>query len=90
MENLAGILARHGGRIRGRACLRLHGEDREGMEERTGDDWSRIVRPKDEDLARIVPGLESLVDMAAPPPRTAAARAPDTGALAVTNRKVRD
>lgn len=62
MEDLAGILARHGKRIRGRACLRLHGEDREGMEERTGEDWSRIVRPKDEDLSRIVPELESLVD----------------------------
>jgi len=62
MEDLAGILARHGSRIRGRACLRLHGEDREGMEERTGEDWSRIVRSKDEDLARIVPELETLVE----------------------------
>lgn len=62
VEDLAGILARHGGRIRGRVCLRLLGEDREGMEERTGEDWSRIVRPKDEDLARIVPELETLVD----------------------------
>ena len=62
MDDLAGVLARFGGRVRGRACLRLHGEDREGMEERTGEDWSRVVRPKDEDLARIVPEVLTLVD----------------------------
>lgn len=62
MDDLADTLARFGGRIRGRACLRLHGPDREGMEERTREDWSRIVRSQDEDLARIVPGIETLVD----------------------------
>lgn len=47
------------------ACLRLHGEDREGMEERTGEDWSRIVRPKDGELERLVPAARALADTVA-------------------------
>ena len=37
-----------------RVCIRLHGEDREGMEEHSGESWDRIIRPKDSELRRVV------------------------------------
>ena len=33
--------------------LRLHGPDRQGMEERSGGEWNRIVEARDEELARV-------------------------------------
>ncbi|MFH2114506.1 MAG: DUF72 domain-containing protein [Spirochaetota bacterium] len=42
-------------------CIRLHGEDREGMEERTGSDWSQIIRPKDDELLRISGAVTKLL-----------------------------
>ncbi len=62
MDDLAEVLSRYGSLIQGRACLRLHGEDRERMEERTGEEWNMVVNPKDEELARIIPAVDSLVD----------------------------
>lgn len=62
MDDIGATLEKFGGRIAGRACLRLHGEDREGMEERTGADWSRVVRPKDDELSRLAPAVETLVE----------------------------
>jgi uncharacterized protein YecE (DUF72 family) len=53
MDDVADTLDANIERIGKTLCIRLHGEDREGMEERTGEDWSRIVRPKDEELTRI-------------------------------------
>lgn len=53
MGDLAALLDEHGASIGRTACVRLHGEDREGMEEKTGEDWSRVVRPKDDELRRI-------------------------------------
>jgi len=41
-------------------CIRLHGEDREGMEERSGEDWSQIVRSKDDEIKRIMKSVRSL------------------------------
>jgi uncharacterized protein YecE (DUF72 family) len=53
MDDVCDVAQRATGGLGPRACLRLHGEDREGMEERTGEDWSKIVRPKDDELARV-------------------------------------
>ena len=36
-----------------RAVIRLHGPDREGMDERAGKDWSRIVEPRDGELSAL-------------------------------------
>ncbi len=58
MDDVAAIVDRFGERLGESLCIRLHGEDREGMEERTGEDWSRIVRPKDEEIARIVGSID--------------------------------
>ncbi|MBU0926985.1 MAG: DUF72 domain-containing protein [Spirochaetes bacterium] len=61
MDDVAGILDARGGLLGNAACVRLHGEDREGMEERTGADWSRIVRPKDEELSRIMRSVDAFL-----------------------------
>ena len=33
--------------------IRLHGPDRKVIEEQTGKDWSRVVAPKDLDIASL-------------------------------------
>lgn len=53
MDDVVATLDQYGEKVGDTLCIRLHGEDREGMEERTGEDWSKIVRPKDEELERI-------------------------------------
>ena len=40
--------------IDGQAVIRLHGPDRQGIEKKTGGDWSRIVEAKDKELDKIV------------------------------------
>jgi len=40
--------------------IRLHGPDREGMEERTGKDWSKIIEPRDADLDALAEMLQDL------------------------------
>jgi uncharacterized protein YecE (DUF72 family) len=40
--------------------IRLHGTDREGIEQETGDAWDRIVRPKDKELADIAAMVSDL------------------------------
>ena len=44
MPPVAPIYARFADKLTGTGVIRLHGPDREGMEERTGKDWSKIVR----------------------------------------------
>ena len=40
--------------------IRLHGPDREGIEERTGGDWSKIIEPRDADLDALAGMLKDL------------------------------
>jgi uncharacterized protein YecE (DUF72 family) len=54
MDDVATTLHKYEDLIGDTLCIRLHGEDREGMEERTGEDWSKIIRPKDEEIGRIM------------------------------------
>jgi len=61
MDDVAKTIDTHESRLGGTLCIRLHGEDREGMEERTGSDWSRIVRPKDHELAAIMGSVHRLL-----------------------------
>jgi len=61
MDDVAGILDRHQDIMGNTICIRLHGEDREGMEEQIGSDWSRIIRPKDDELLRISSAAAKLV-----------------------------
>jgi uncharacterized protein YecE (DUF72 family) len=41
--------------------VRLHGPDREGIEERTGKQWDRVVEPRDSELAEVVEMVEELL-----------------------------
>ena len=43
-----------------RAVIRLHGPDREAMDERAGKDWSRIVEPRDGELSALAVVLGDL------------------------------
>ncbi len=46
--------------VRERVVIRLHGPDRKGMEEQTGNDWSQIVAPKDHAIVSLVGMLSDL------------------------------
>ena len=41
------VYGQYADKLTGRAVIRLHGPDREAMDERSGKDWSRIVDPRD-------------------------------------------
>lgn len=58
MNDVSKTLDQFGDKMGDTICVRLHGEDREGMEERTGEDWSKIVRPKDDEIERIAGSLD--------------------------------
>lgn len=60
MNDVAETLNSYGDLLGSRFCVRLHGEDREGMDERSAADWSAIIRPKDAELARIIPLVKQL------------------------------
>jgi uncharacterized protein YecE (DUF72 family) len=42
--------------------LRLHGQDREGIEKETGKEWNRIVHPRDDELAEVARMTAGLLD----------------------------
>lgn len=62
MDDVAKTLNQYGDKIGDTLCIRLHGEGREGMEERTGEDWSKIIRPKDEEIERITREVNELAE----------------------------
>ena len=42
------------------SVIRLHGPDRKGTEKQTGKDWSRIVAPRDSDIASVAEMITDL------------------------------
>jgi len=58
MDDVSSVLDKYGNKMGNTICVRLHGEDREGMEEKTGEEWSKIVRPKDGEIERIAGSLD--------------------------------
>ena len=58
MDDVVAVMEKFGDRMGGALCVRLHGEDREGMEERTGEDWSAVVRPKDGEIGRVAGSVD--------------------------------
>lgn len=54
MPPIFDLYDKHADQLTDGLVIRLHGPDREGMEERTGEDWSRIVEPRDADLDALV------------------------------------
>lgn len=62
MDDVAGLITRNSTAFGPLLCLRLHGQDRQGMEEQSGEDWSRIIRPLDGELDRIVAAVTGLLN----------------------------
>jgi uncharacterized protein YecE (DUF72 family) len=62
MDDVVSTLDQFRDKIGETLCIRLHGEDREGMEERTGEDWSKVVRPKNEEIERITGSIKYLYE----------------------------
>ena len=54
------IYAKQADRLTGDVVVRLHGPDRAGMEERAGEDWSKILEPRDADLDALAGMLKDL------------------------------
>lgn len=46
--------------LAGNVVIRLHGPDRSGIENESGGDWSRVLRPKDDELETIVKMIQHL------------------------------
>jgi uncharacterized protein YecE (DUF72 family) len=61
MPPVFNAIGKYAGLIRNKAVIRLHGPDREGIEERAGKSWDRIVDPKDLELERIAGTVKSLL-----------------------------
>ena len=60
MPPIFDIFNRYADRLSDPVVIRLHGPDREGMEEKTGNEWSKIVEPRDADLDALVGMLKHL------------------------------
>ncbi|MFT5699914.1 MAG: hypothetical protein ACI8ZB_002782 [Desulforhopalus sp.] len=54
------VYKQFGEKISSLTVIRLHGEDRKKIEEKTGNDWSEIVAPKDGDLQSLAAMLAEL------------------------------
>jgi uncharacterized protein YecE (DUF72 family) len=63
MEDLASVLHRYGSFLGPVACIRLHGDDRKGIEQATKGDWSEIVTPRDQELKQLAPLMSNLAKM---------------------------
>ena len=62
MPSIFDLYKKHREQVEDMAVIRLHGPDRQGIEKITGKDWSHVVAPKGEDiakLAKMLPYMES-------------------------------
>ncbi len=50
MPPVFGLYEKYADQLTGDLVVRLHGPDREGIEKKTGKDWSQIIEPRDADL----------------------------------------
>lgn len=55
------VLEAHGDRVGPVAVVRLHGPDRQGIEERTGKQWDAVREPKDAHLPRVADAVRGLL-----------------------------
>lgn len=60
MPSIIDIYQKFGEKISKLTVIRLHGGDRKEIEEKTGNDWSQIVEPKDQDLQSLTVMLADL------------------------------
>ncbi|MBN1360895.1 MAG: DUF72 domain-containing protein [Sedimentisphaerales bacterium] len=64
MPPIAEVAARHNVRTAGFSVIRLHGPDRQGIEARTGGQWSEIAEPKDDGLRATAALISENTDVA--------------------------
>lgn len=62
MPSIFDLYAKHADQLTDTVVIRLHGPDREGMEERTKKKWSQITEPKDQELDQLAGMLKDLQD----------------------------
>ena len=60
LPSVCEIFDQYGSYIEDMTIIRLHGRDREGMEERSGKQWNRIIESKDKDLSDILGMIKTL------------------------------
>lgn len=60
MPPVFGLYEKFADQLSPNVVIRLHGPDREGIEERTGKDWSRILEPRDADLDALATMLKDM------------------------------
>lgn len=62
MDDIAKTIERFENLMGDTVCIRLHGDDRNGIEKLAGEDWSRIVLPRDPELPRIAYSIKRLYE----------------------------
>ena len=60
MPSIFEVYGKHADLLGDTVVIRLHGPDREGMEERTAGDWSKIIEPRDADLEALAAMVKDL------------------------------
>lgn len=55
MDDITATLQRHGKNLGKVACIRLHGDNRQGIEKATGETWNKVVTPRDNELSLLAP-----------------------------------
>jgi len=60
MPPVSEVYEKFAGQLTDNAIIRLHGKDREGIEQRSGKDWSKILEPHDADLDALVKMVKDL------------------------------
>jgi uncharacterized protein YecE (DUF72 family) len=61
MPDVVGVWDTFRDSITGAPVIRLHGPDREGMERETGQNWGKIVKPRDDELDRIALAVHGML-----------------------------
>lgn len=62
MDDIVSVLDSYKNAVGDAACIRLHGNDRKGIEKATGEDWSRIVTSRDDELSSLAPRIAKLAE----------------------------
>lgn len=62
MPPIFDIYKKHKDYIKDFTVIHLHGPDRKGMETKTGNEWNKIVEPRDEDLIKLVEMINELLE----------------------------
>ena len=60
MPPIFNLYEKHRVHIKDHTVIRLHGPDRQGIEKKTGKDWSQLIAPKDKDINSLVNMISDL------------------------------